>query len=277
MPCSPPETRSWPSSTLWSTAPMPFPGQTSWSSTWTSTWAPGPIIRPASSAGSGNGSWNRSVPGRRTTSTGSPIPGPSAIAMPGCCGPIPSICAVSVSGRTAIWPSTTLPVADFDDPLVVKVVELEAACRRQQVNEGHFASIDDVPAQALTVTIPALLGAATVLAIVPEARKAGPVGRALTGPVSTACPASILRTQATCGSVPRHRFGRRPRVGVRTGHPDHAGPVRTGGPGGRMRVGEHTVVGAVVGGRPHRSRPRLRGPRARDRPWWPGPGSPIPS
>jgi glucosamine-6-phosphate deaminase len=87
------------------------------------------------------------------------------------------------------------PVADFDDPLVVKVVELEAACRRQQVNEGHFASIDEVPAQAMTVTIPALLAAVTVLAIVPEARKADPVRRALTGPVSTACPASILRTQ----------------------------------------------------------------------------------
>jgi glucosamine-6-phosphate deaminase len=88
------------------------------------------------------------------------------------------------------------PVADFDDPLVVKVVELEAACRRQQVNEGHFASIEAVPAQALTVTIPALLAATTVLAVVPEARKADPVRRALTGPVSTACPASILRTQA---------------------------------------------------------------------------------
>jgi glucosamine-6-phosphate deaminase len=88
------------------------------------------------------------------------------------------------------------PVADFDDPLVVKVVELDAACRRQQVNEGHFASIDAVPVEALTVTIPALLGAATVLAVVPEARKADPVRHALTDPVSTACPASILRTQA---------------------------------------------------------------------------------
>jgi glucosamine-6-phosphate deaminase len=87
------------------------------------------------------------------------------------------------------------PVADFADPLLVKVVELEAACRRQQVNEGHFATLDDVPGQALTVTIPALLAATTVLAIVPEARKAEPVRQALSGPVSTACPASILRTQ----------------------------------------------------------------------------------
>jgi glucosamine-6-phosphate deaminase len=88
------------------------------------------------------------------------------------------------------------PVADFDDPLRVKVVELEAACRRQQVNEGHFDSLDEVPAQAVTVTIPALLAATTVLAIVPEARKAEPVRLALTGPVSTACPASILRTRS---------------------------------------------------------------------------------
>jgi glucosamine-6-phosphate deaminase len=86
------------------------------------------------------------------------------------------------------------PVADFDDPLVVKVVELDPACRGQQVNEGHFPSLDEVPTEAITVTIPALLAAATVLAIVPEARKAEPVRRALTGPVSTACPASTLRT-----------------------------------------------------------------------------------
>jgi glucosamine-6-phosphate deaminase len=85
------------------------------------------------------------------------------------------------------------PVADFDDPLDVKVVELDAGCRRQQVNEGHFAGLDDVPTRAMTVTIPALLRAGTVLAIVPEARKAEPVLAALTGPVSTACPASALR------------------------------------------------------------------------------------
>jgi len=87
------------------------------------------------------------------------------------------------------------PVADFDDPLVVKPVELEAACRRQQVNEGHFASLAEVPTEAVTVTIPALLSATTVLAIVPEARKAEPVRLALDGPVSTSCPASVLRTQ----------------------------------------------------------------------------------
>jgi glucosamine-6-phosphate deaminase len=85
------------------------------------------------------------------------------------------------------------PVADFDDPLDCKVVMLDAACRTQQVNEGHFASDADVPAEAMTVTIPALLRARQVLAVVPEARKAEPVRRALEGPVEPACPASALR------------------------------------------------------------------------------------
>jgi glucosamine-6-phosphate deaminase len=84
-------------------------------------------------------------------------------------------------------------VADFDDPLDVKAVELDAACRRQQVGEGHFATDADVPALAMTVTIPALLRATRVLAIVPEARKATAVKAALFGPVATSCPASILR------------------------------------------------------------------------------------
>jgi len=87
------------------------------------------------------------------------------------------------------------PVADFDDPLDVKVVTLDEACRRQQVHEGHFGAIDAVPARALTVTIPALLRARAVLAVVPERRKAEPVRAALEGPLTTACPASVLRTR----------------------------------------------------------------------------------
>lgn len=84
-------------------------------------------------------------------------------------------------------------VADFDDPSDVKVVELDDRCRMQQAGEGHFPTIDAVPRRAITVTIPALLRAGTVLAIVPERRKAEPVLRALEAPVSTTCPASILR------------------------------------------------------------------------------------
>jgi glucosamine-6-phosphate deaminase len=87
------------------------------------------------------------------------------------------------------------PVADFDDPLVVKVVELDDRCKLQQVGEGHFATIADVPPRAITVTVPGLLRAGRVLAIVPEARKAEPVRAALEGPIATACPASILRRE----------------------------------------------------------------------------------
>ncbi|HEX3796395.1 MAG TPA: glucosamine-6-phosphate deaminase [Acidimicrobiales bacterium] len=88
------------------------------------------------------------------------------------------------------------PVADFSDPLDVKVVALDPASRRQQVNEGHFVDLDAVPIHAITVTIPALLRARHVMAVVPEARKAAPVQAALTGPIGTACPASTLRTIA---------------------------------------------------------------------------------
>lgn len=88
------------------------------------------------------------------------------------------------------------PVADFADARDVKIVALEPESRRQQVGEGHFATIDDVPTHAITVTIPALLRAASVLVIVPEARKAEPVHGALYGPITTALPASILRRQA---------------------------------------------------------------------------------
>ncbi len=73
------------------------------------------------------------------------------------------------------------------------MVEIDAACRRQQVGEGHFATEADVPRLAVTVTVPALMRAARVLAVVPETRKAAPVRAALRGPVSVACPASILR------------------------------------------------------------------------------------
>lgn len=85
------------------------------------------------------------------------------------------------------------PFADFSDPVWVKVVQLAEMSRRQQVGEGHFKSLDEVPTHAITLTIPALLAASRVLAIVPEARKAAAVARALTGPIAEDCPGSILR------------------------------------------------------------------------------------
>jgi glucosamine-6-phosphate deaminase len=88
------------------------------------------------------------------------------------------------------------PYADFDDPVWVKVVQLDEVSRRQQTGEGHFPDLKSVPTHAITLTIPALLAARKVLAIVPEARKAPAVQRALHGPVEESCPASILRRAA---------------------------------------------------------------------------------
>ncbi len=88
------------------------------------------------------------------------------------------------------------PFANFKDPVWVKVVTLALASRKQQVGEGHFRSIDEVPTHAITLTIPALLAAKHVLAIVPESRKARAVDQALYGPVTPDCPASIMRTVA---------------------------------------------------------------------------------
>lgn len=85
------------------------------------------------------------------------------------------------------------PFAEFNDPAWVKVIRLAEASRRQQVGEGHFKSIDEVPTHAVTLTIPALLSAKRVLAIVPEARKADAVFNSLHGPISEDCPGSILR------------------------------------------------------------------------------------
>jgi len=87
-------------------------------------------------------------------------------------------------------------VAEFDDPFDVKEVELDEPCRLQQVHEGHFPDLGAVPRRAITVTVPALLRPAVVLAVVPEERKAEPVRTTLCGPVSEACPATALRTKA---------------------------------------------------------------------------------
>ncbi len=86
------------------------------------------------------------------------------------------------------------PPADFQTRQLLAVVTLDEVCRRQQVGEGHFAAMDDVPRQAITLTVPALLAPPRVLAIVPETRKARAVQQALEGPVTPECPASILRT-----------------------------------------------------------------------------------
>jgi len=83
-------------------------------------------------------------------------------------------------------------VADFHDPSPVKRVEMDRRCRLQQVGEGHFAKLEDVPREALTVTCPVLLSARDVVASVPDERKAEAVRNAIEGPLTTACPASAV-------------------------------------------------------------------------------------
>lgn len=85
------------------------------------------------------------------------------------------------------------PVADFEDPLTVKIVELDEDCMKQQFGEGWFPSLDDVPRTALTLTIPAIMSARIISCVVPEARKARAVKNSLYNEIETSCPASILR------------------------------------------------------------------------------------
>ena len=85
------------------------------------------------------------------------------------------------------------PMCNFDDPLDVRVVELDEPCRRQQVNDGGFATLEAVPRTALSLTIPFLMRVPRAVAIVPGPAKRAAVTAALQGPVTPACPASILR------------------------------------------------------------------------------------
>ncbi len=85
------------------------------------------------------------------------------------------------------------PPADFNTRKWVHIVQLDEACRRQQVGEGHFATMSDVPERALSLSIPAILAARTISCVAPEARKAAAVQCALKGPVTPQCPASALQ------------------------------------------------------------------------------------
>ncbi len=85
-------------------------------------------------------------------------------------------------------------VAYFNDPKSVKIVELDGVCRMQQVHDGCFAALEDVPERAMTLTIPTLIAAPVIFCVVPARTKANAVRAMLTGPISETCPASILRT-----------------------------------------------------------------------------------
>lgn len=85
------------------------------------------------------------------------------------------------------------PVADFNDPRLVKMVDLDLASRRQQVHDGCFRDIESVPQKAMTLTIPAIFSAKFIYCMVPGPTKADAVKKTLEGPIATDCPAGILR------------------------------------------------------------------------------------
>ena len=83
--------------------------------------------------------------------------------------------------------------ADFQDPLLVKPVKLDAVCRQQQVNDGCFAALDLVPKFALTLTVPALMAGQHLVCTVPAATKARAVKQTVNGPIGEHCPATAMR------------------------------------------------------------------------------------
>lgn len=85
-------------------------------------------------------------------------------------------------------------VADFDDPKLVKVVQLDDACRTQQLGEGWFPTFDDVPQEAVSLTIPAIMNCKVISCLCPNERKAQAIYNTVNAPISTDCPATILRT-----------------------------------------------------------------------------------
>jgi glucosamine-6-phosphate deaminase len=105
--------------------------------------------------------------------------------------PIDIAClGIGVNGHIAF---NDPPVADFQDPELVKLVELDEICRQQQHDDGSFPTVDAVPQHALTLTIPCILHAERIFCVVPGEAKRNAVEATLFGPVATACPASILR------------------------------------------------------------------------------------
>jgi glucosamine-6-phosphate deaminase len=110
--------------------------------------------------------------------------------------PIDFVClGIGVNGHIAF---NDPPVADFEDPLDVKVVVLDDQCRQQQVDDECFATFDDVPEQAITLTVPRLMRAGRLFCVVPGRLKRDAVRETLYGPISTECPASILRQHPDC-------------------------------------------------------------------------------
>lgn len=105
----------------------------------------------------------------------------------------PQLCCLGI-GENGHLAFNDPPVADFEDPVDMKIVQLDDACRQQQAAEGWFTSVEEVPEFAMTLTIPTLYRIPKLIVSVPGSRKAKIVRRAFEDPISTECPAAILRT-----------------------------------------------------------------------------------
>jgi glucosamine-6-phosphate deaminase len=90
------------------------------------------------------------------------------------------------------------PPADFEIEEAYIIVDLDPTCRQQQVGEGWFASLDEVPKQAISMSIRQIMKSAAIVCTVPDARKAVAVKNTIEGPVTNLVPASILQTQPRC-------------------------------------------------------------------------------
>lgn len=90
------------------------------------------------------------------------------------------------------------PVADFHDPELVKIVELDTDCRKQQLGEGWFPTLEDVPTHALSLTVPGIMRAKKISCVVPDERKANAIYHTIHDKISEKCPATILRTHENC-------------------------------------------------------------------------------
>ena len=90
------------------------------------------------------------------------------------------------------------PPADFETEQPYIVVELDERCRRQQMGEGWFATLDDVPKQAISMSIKQIMKSKLLIISVPDERKAEAVKGAVEGPVTPECPASILQEHPNC-------------------------------------------------------------------------------
>lgn len=90
------------------------------------------------------------------------------------------------------------PPADFESEFPYIVVELDEACRRQQLGEGWFPNLEAVPETAISMSIPQIMKSQHLIVSVPDERKSRAVRQAIKGPLTPDCPASILREHPSC-------------------------------------------------------------------------------